>query len=85
LSKKKKRLGSLFSIPAPIDFRWDELVSIMTECGFKNECNGGSHYTFEHTNGFVFTMSKTHPSGILKPYQVKAAKQALINIGVGDI
>jgi hypothetical protein len=26
-------------------------------------------------------MSKTHPSGILKPYQVKAAKEALIANG----
>lgn len=85
MSKSKKRLDSLFSTPAPTDFRWDDLIVIMTEQGFKNECRGGSHYTFEHTNGFVFTMSKTHPNGILKAYQVKAAKSALINIGYEDV
>lgn len=70
-------------MPPPTDFRWDDLVTIMTECGFKNECNGGSHYTFEHTEtGSVFSMSKTHPNGILKPYQVKAAKEELNKIGV---
>jgi len=36
---------------------------------------------FEHTNGFRFSMSKTHPSGILKTYQVRDAKKALNNIG----
>lgn len=84
MSKRDKRLDCLFATPAPTDFRWDDLVSIMSEYGFKNECNGGSHYTFEHTSGYVFKMSKTHPNGILKPYQVKNAKAALIDIGAKD-
>ena len=37
---------------------------------------------FEHTSGFRFRMSKTHPSGILKAYQVRDAKKALKHIGV---
>ena len=37
---------------------------------------------FVHTSGFRFSMSKTHPSGILKAYQVHDAKKALRHIGV---
>lgn len=37
---------------------------------------------FEHTSGFRFSMSKTHPSGILKSYQVRDAKNVLKHIGV---
>ena len=80
MSKKDKLLRKLFAIPVPKGFAWDDLVTVMTRAGFTNECDGGSHYTFEHEDGFRFTMSKTHPSGLLKPYQVKAAKEAIKRI-----
>jgi len=53
----------------------------MTAADFKNECSGGSHYTFEHKDGLRVKISKTHPNGILKPYQVDAAKEALEKLG----
>ena len=38
---------------------------------------------FEHEQtGLRFSMSKTHPGGILKVYQVNQAKKALLEIGV---
>jgi len=40
---------------------------------------------FEHENGYRFRMSKTHPSGILKKYQIDAAKEALADIKSTDI
>ena len=82
MSKKEKLLAKLCSTPAPKDFPWNELVALMGCFGFKNACSGGSHYMFEHTNGFRFRMSKTHPSGILKDYQVSDAKKALKHIKV---
>ena len=36
---------------------------------------------FEHTSGFKFGASKTHPSGVLKQYQIKEAISALIATG----
>lgn len=54
----------------------------MNANGFTGYCDGGSHYTFEHVTGYTFGMSKTHPSGVLKRYQVDAAKEALRNVGV---
>lgn len=83
MSKKQKRLEELFSNPPPKDFSWGNLVALMTAAGFSNHCEGGSHYIFEHVSGYRFTMSKTHPSGILKAYQVRHAKDALIHVNEG--
>lgn len=81
MSKKDKRIRKLCAIPPPKDFSWTELVALMNGVGFHEFCDGGSHYTFEHTSGYSFGMSKTHPSGVLKRYQVVAAKEALRNVG----
>lgn len=81
MSKKEKLQQKLFATPPPKDFTWEELVVVMQRANFSESCGGGSHYTFEHTSGYRFQMSKTHPSGILKRYQVDAAKDALVNIG----
>ena len=81
MSKKDKLLSKLFATPPPKGFAWDDLITVMTRAGFSNECDGGSHYTFEHKEGLRLTMSKTHPSGLLKPYQVKSAKEAINRTG----
>lgn len=84
MSKKQKRLKELFSSPPPRDFSWENLVAVMASAGFSNHCDhGGSHYIFEHVNGYRVSMSKTHPGGILKAYQVKDAKEALIFVNEG--
>jgi predicted RNA binding protein YcfA (HicA-like mRNA interferase family) len=81
VSKKDKLLKKLFATPPPKAFTWDELITVMTHAGFSNVCDGGSHYTFEHTTGLRISISKTHPAGLLKPYQVKAAKEAIERTG----
>lgn len=82
MSKKDKLLVILCANPAPKDFPWQYLLTLMGSFGFQYTCGGGSHYMFEHTSGFRFSMSKTHPSGVLKSYQVRDAKKALKHIGV---
>jgi hypothetical protein len=84
MSRKEKLYTKLFAIPPPKNFHWDDLIVLMNRYGFKSSCQGGSHYTFEHTSGFRFNMSKTHPSGILKYYQIRDAKDALEYIGAKD-
>ncbi|MCI5137999.1 MAG: type II toxin-antitoxin system HicA family toxin [Candidatus Electrothrix sp. AR1] len=85
MGKKEKLLKKLFVNPVPKDFRWTELVTLTKGYGFINSCQGGSHYMFEHNQtGLRFRMSKTHPGGILKIYQVKDARMALQDIGVND-
>jgi predicted RNA binding protein YcfA (HicA-like mRNA interferase family) len=82
MSKKEKLLAKLCASPLPKDFPWHDIVTLLGYYGFESTCGGGSHYMFEHSNGFRFRMSKTHPSGILKTYQVRDAKNALRHIGV---
>ena len=82
MSKKEKRIAKLCAIPPPKDFAWSELVALMRAAGFQEYCDSGSHYTFEHRSGFSFVMSKAHPSGILKRYQVDDAKEALRFVGI---
>ena len=77
MSKKEKLRQRLYKIPPPKDFAWDDLVTVMRQAGFSESCDGGSHYMFEHTSGHRFSMSKTHPAGILKKYQIDDAKTAL--------
>jgi predicted RNA binding protein YcfA (HicA-like mRNA interferase family) len=80
MSKKDKLLRRLRKIPPPKDFKWDELITLMRGAGFTEYCNSGSHYTFDHKSGYRFGISKTHPSGILKKYQIDAAIDALNNV-----
>jgi len=82
VSQKEKLLRRLFSTPQPKDFSWDELVTVMSRAGFSSVCQGGSHFIFEHSGGLRFSMSRTHPSGILKSYQIKDAKAALEAVGI---
>ncbi|MHB1655615.1 MAG: type II toxin-antitoxin system HicA family toxin [Burkholderiales bacterium] len=81
MARKEKRLERLFANPSPKDFHWNDLLSVMTASGFKYECNGGSHYMFEHSNGMRLRISKTHPSGILKLYQINYITDALEKLG----
>ncbi|MGR0480468.1 MAG: type II toxin-antitoxin system HicA family toxin [Candidatus Electronema sp. V4] len=82
MAKKEKLKAKLCATPSPKDFPWQDLVTLMESFGFKHTCSGGSHYMFEHESGYRFSMSKTHPSGILKVYQIRDAKKALKHIGV---
>lgn len=76
MSKKEKLFERLSRKPSPTDFRWQDLVTLAEQHGFVVSCSGGSHHYFQHPNGFTFGVSKTHPSGLLKQYQISAALEA---------
>jgi hypothetical protein len=80
--EKRSCWRSCADFPAPRDFTWEELVTLMRQAAFTEHCDGGSHYLFEHPGGFRFSMSRTHPSGVLKHYQINDAKAALDAVGV---
>ena len=77
MSKKEKLFDRLSRKPSPTDFRWQDLVTLAAQHDFTVTCAGGSHHIFQHANGLTFAVSKTHPSGLLKTYQVRAALEAL--------
>lgn len=81
MSKKDKLYLRFKKKPSPVDFTWEEFIALIKSLGFKETCTGGSHYMFEHTSGFKFGVSKTHPSGLLKKYQFKDVITALKEVG----
>lgn len=81
MSKRDKLLSRLVGPPTPRDFPWNDLLTLMGRFGFAHRCSGGSHFIFEHDSGFRLTVSRTHPGGVLKAYQVKDVLQALIHVG----
>lgn len=83
MSKKDKLLDRLFANPAPTDFEWEKMITLMIQHEFTPSCSGGSHHTFQHVSGYTFKLSKTHPSGILKAYQVRAVREALQTVRRG--
>jgi hypothetical protein len=72
MSKHEKALRRLLSKPK--DFKWPELVSIMTGLGFEAEKASGSgrKFIFPSTEATLF-IHEPHPSKVLKPYQVRDA------------
>jgi predicted RNA binding protein YcfA (HicA-like mRNA interferase family) len=77
VSKQDKLRARLAKKPPPKDFSWDELITLMKANDFSVSCGSGSHHRFQHTSGLTLSISKTHPSGLLKAYQVKSALEAL--------
>lgn len=77
MSKKAKLEAKLRSMPS--DFHWDELVTLLGHYDFTMHSTkgGSSHFTFLHPTGFKVKISRTHPHGLLKKYQIEAAIDAL--------
>ena len=84
MPKRDKLLLRLAARPAPKDFSWDELLTVMRRCGFESRCDGGSHYMFEHATGLRLGVSRTHPGGTLKAYQIKSVLEALARVDALD-
>ncbi|MBI5591667.1 MAG: HicA protein [Deltaproteobacteria bacterium] len=82
MSKKEKLLQKLKKNPPPKDFKWADFITLMRQYDFTAECDsGGSHFIFEHkVSGYRFSASRTHPSGILKRYQIDKAIEVLKEI-----
>jgi predicted RNA binding protein YcfA (HicA-like mRNA interferase family) len=80
VSKREKLRQKLNRVPPPKDFTWEEVVTLLRQYDFKESCDGGSHYMFEHSSGYRFGMSKSHPAGVLRRYQIDDAKEALDHI-----
>jgi hypothetical protein len=72
VSKREKALTRVKSKPK--DFTWEELVALMTACGYELKRTGGPGRKFVHiATGTVMYMHQPHPSNVLKAYQVREA------------
>ena len=73
MSKKEKLARRLIS--HPIDFTFDELITLLLSLGYSMEKSGktsGSRVTFANQNGDYIRLHKPHPRNILKLYQIDA-------------
>lgn len=71
MSKKEKLIGRLLSRPK--DFSYDEARTLLCFLGFEERSKGktsGSRMEYARGKDTIL-LHKPHPSGILKPYQVK--------------
>lgn len=79
MSKKAKLIERFLSKPK--DFRWDELVTLMSRFGFvlHESCGGSSHKKFVSRRNeaqMIFT-PRPHPTGMLKGYQLDEIQKKL--------
>jgi hypothetical protein len=62
----------------PVDYTWDELLSLMIALGYELRTSGGSgRKFFDPASKTLFFMHEPHPSRILKAYQIRAVIQSL--------
>ena len=86
MSKKQKLKEAFLANPVPVDFRWDDFVTLMDHLGFdKHETSGGSsHCYFECRIDInkVIDIYRPHPSGLLYDIQIKKVKSVLKDWGI---
>lgn len=62
----------------PVDYTWEELLSLMRALGYELRTSGGSgRKLFDPETGALFFLHEPHPSKILKAYQIRAFIQFL--------
>jgi hypothetical protein len=66
MSKYEKNLAKLSATPVPAQFKWDELVGVLTHLGYtqiKTGRSGGSRRKFYHKKkDALFLCHQPHPS-----------------------
>jgi hypothetical protein len=78
LSKLQKAVTRILA--KPVDYTWDELLSLMIALGFELRTTGGSgRKFFDPATKALFFLHEPHPSRILKAYQIRAIIQFLRN------
>lgn len=83
MSKKEKLTLRLLS--RPVDFTFDELVTLLGHLGYSPANpgkTGGSRVSFENGRGDYIRIHKPHPGSILKQYQVNDIISALAERGL---
>ena len=76
MAKLQKAVARLLA--KPVDYTWDELLSLMIALGYEIRNSGGSSRKFfDSATNALFFMHEPHPSRILKAYQIRAVIQFL--------
>jgi HicA toxin of bacterial toxin-antitoxin, len=77
----KKTLLAIYAVPTSSTLEWKKIESLFLSLGAQTIEGNGSRVRFE-LNGVVATFHRPHPQKEAKPYQVRDAKEFLIQLGV---
>ncbi len=80
-SSHRKTLCAVFTKPSPSNLEWRKIESLFTALGAQVIEGSGSRVRFE-LNGALATFHRPHPRKEAKPYQVRDAREFLIQAGV---
>jgi hypothetical protein len=80
-SRQRKTLELVFMDPVAVTIDWGSIESLLIEVGCRLIEGAGSRVRFEK-DGMVATFHRPHPAKEAKRYQVKDAREFLIQIGV---
>jgi hypothetical protein len=80
-SRQRKTLELVFTEPVLGTIEWDSIESLLISIGCRLIEGSGSRVRFEK-DGMVTTFHRPHPAKEAKRYQVKDAREFLIQIGV---
>jgi len=82
MTRREKLINRFYKKPK--DFRWDELMTLLTSLGYEQintGKTGGSRRRFIHPNGSMINLHERHPRKILKKYQLELIYEILENEG----
>lgn len=80
-SKHRKILAAIFAAPPSARLAWADIESLLIAAGARVVEGRGSRVRFV-AGALVATFHRPHPEKEAKPYQVRAAREFLAEIGV---
>lgn len=80
-SKHRRTLRLIFDHPTPLSLAWADIEALLVALGATVDNKNGSAVTFR-LNGRRSDFHRPHPRKEAKPYQVRLAKEFLIDAGV---
>ena len=80
-SAQQRTLVALFSVPSPFTLEWRRIESLFIALGAQLVEGNGSRVRFE-LNGVIASFHRPHPHKEAKPYQIKDAKEFLLEAGI---
>ena len=80
-NRHRKTLAAVFTEPAPASIAWADIEGLLLALGCTRVEGAGSRVRFVR-DGHIASFHRPHPTKEAKRYQVRAARDYLILIGV---
>lgn len=80
-NRQRKTLAAVFAFPSSGSIHWADIEALLISAGARVVEGRGSRVRFV-AGTLVGTFHRPHPEKEAKPYQVRAAKEFLAEIGV---